>query len=260
MSNKYLSDKQLDRYSRQIIMPEISEIGQTRLLSSKILIVGCGGLGCPVALYLAAAGVGSITLIDDEKIEVSNLNRQIAFKSTDIGKSKSQTLEIVIKDINPEIQVFSKKERLNETNILNLFSKMDLIIDCTDNYHTRCLISKYCINFSIPMSFGAAVRQEGQTAFFRAGCIDSKSSNLLKNYPCYNCIFPNKPDSNLIPRCSEVGILGPITGVISSIQSLNVLRYLTKQKVSENLILWDGISFYEIKLEKNLKCKICGNL
>ena len=199
-------------------------------------------------------------MVDDDIIEISNLNRQIAFKFTDIKKSKSKTLGLALKKINPEIEIISKEFRLNKNNISKLFIGKDLIIDCTDNYETRYLISEYCFKSGIPMSFGAAVRQEGQTAFFQAGCKNFENKRIKNTSPCYACIFPKKPSPNVISRCSEAGILGPITGIISSIQSLNVLRFLTSQKVSENLTLWDGVSFYEIKIERNKKCQICGSL
>ncbi len=259
-NNDFLSDFQLDRYSRQLILPEISEKGQKKLLSSKIAIIGCGGLGCPVALYLSAAGIGSITLVDDEKIELSNLNRQIAFKQSDVNNSKSETLQSVIKKINPEININFLNQKLNEKNADKIFLGKNLIIDCTDNYETRYLIAKNCYKLGIPMSFGAAVRQEGQTAFFKAGYKNVNKKKISLEHPCYACIFPKKPNTKVIPRCSEVGILGSITGIISSIQSLNVLRFITNQTVSNDLILWDGISFYEIKIQKNKSCKICGTL
>ena len=252
--NKYLSDFQLDRYSRQLILPEISESGQKKLLSSKVVIIGCGGLGCPVGLYLASAGIGSITLVDNEKIEVSNLNRQIAFSFSDVDSHKSLALGRALKSINQEIEIKSEIVRLNKYNVSKIFCDKNIIIDCTDNYETRLLIAKHCFEIGIPMSFGSAVRQEGQTAFFKA----KKQKNKVSKFPCYACLFPNKVNSKLTPKCSEVGILGPVTGIIASIQALNTIRYLTEQKVSNNLILWDGLSFYEIKTDKRDNCEICG--
>ena len=252
--NKFLSDFQLDRYSRQVILSEISESGQTKLLSSKVVIIGCGGLGCPLGLYLASAGIGSITLVDNEKVELSNLNRQIAFKFSDVDKYKSLALGKALKNINQEIEIKTETKRLSEHNISQIFFDKDIIVDCTDNYETRLLIAKNCFEAGIPMSFGAAVRQEGQTAFFRA----KKQKNKLSQFPCYACLFPSQSNSKLTPRCSEVGILGPVTGIIASIQALNTIRYLTSQKVSNNLMLWDGLSFYEVKTDKRDGCIICG--
>ena len=234
-------------------MPEINEEGQEKLLNSKVAIIGAGGLGCPVGLYLAGAGIGSITIIDNDHIEISNLNRQIAFSTHDIGLSKSKCLEKVIKKINPDIKTKSLNVRIDAKNIQELLSGMDVVVDCTDNYETRFLLAQVCFKLNIPMSFGSAVRQEGQTAFFQAG---QKSKNNHK--PCYVCIFPENPENIGVSRCSEAGILGPVTGLISSIQSLNVIRYLTSQKVSDDLLLWDGISFLEIKIKRTGKCPICS--
>ena len=234
-------------------MPEINEEGQEKLLNSSVAIIGAGGLGCPVGLYLAGAGIGSITIIDNDHIEISNLNRQIAFSTYDIGLSKSKCLEKAIIKINPDIKTKPLNERLDAKNIQKLLSGIDVVVDCTDNYETRFLLAQVCYKLNIPMSFGSAVRQEGQTAFFHAG---QRKNN---HKPCYVCIFPENPENIVVSRCSEAGILGPVTGLISSIQSLNVIRYLTSQKVSDDLILWDGVSFLEIKIKRTTKCPICAN-
>ena len=234
-------------------MPEINEEGQEKLLNSSVAIIGAGGLGCPVGLYLAGAGIGSITIIDNDHIEISNLNRQIAFSIHDIGLSKSKCLETAIKKINPDIKTRSFYERLDSENIQKLLCAIDVVVDCTDNYETRFLLAEACFNLNIPMSFGSAVRQEGQTSFFQA---EKKRKNCN---PCYVCIFPDNPENDVISRCSEAGILGPVTGLISSIQSLNIIRYLTNQQVSDKLILWDGVSFLEIKIKKTDNCPICSN-
>ena len=239
-------------------MPEINEEGQEMLLQAKVIIIGAGGLGCPLGLYLAGAGIGEITLVDNDIIEISNLNRQIAFTNDDLGKSKSDALKVSMINLNPTVKVISIKDRLSNENISDLFYKKNLVVDCTDNFETRHLIAKECLAQKIPMSFGSAVRQEGQTAFFLAGCNESKEDFDKQKKPCYACIFPIKPKENNISRCSEAGILGPITGLISSIQALNVIRYLTNQKISETLILWDGLSFLEIKITNSHSCPICS--
>ena len=239
-------------------MPEINEEGQEMLLKAKVIIIGAGGLGCPLGLYLAGAGIGEITLVDNDIIEISNLNRQIAFTNDDLGKSKSDALKVSMTNLNPTVKVISIKDRLSNENISDLFYKKNLVVDCTDNFETRHLIAKECLAQKIPMSFGSAVRQEGQTAFFLAGCNESKEDFDKQKKPCYACVFPIKPKENNISRCSEAGILGPITGLISSIQALNVIRYLTNQKISETLILWDGLSFLEIKITNSHSCPICS--
>ena len=239
-------------------MPEINEEGQKMLLKAKVIIIGAGGLGCPLGLYLAGAGIGEITLVDNDIIEISNLNRQIAFTNDDVGKSKSDALKVSMINLNPTVKVISIKDRLSNENISNLFYKKNLVVDCTDNFETRHLIAKECLVQKIPMSFGSAVRQEGQTAFFLAGCNKSIEDYDKQKKPCYACVFPIKPKENIISRCSEAGILGPVTGLISSIQALNVIRYLTNQKVSQTLILWDGLSFLEIKIKNSHSCPICS--
>ncbi len=239
-------------------MPEINEEGQEMLLKAKVIIIGAGGLGCPLGLYLAGAGIGEITLVDNDIIEISNLNRQIAFTNDDVGKSKSDALKVSMINLNPTVKVVSIKDRLSNENISNLFYKKNLVVDCTDNFETRHLIAKECLVQKIPMSFGSAVRQEGQTAFFLAGCNESIEGYDKQKKPCYACVFPIKPKESIISRCSEAGILGPVTGLISSIQALNVIRYLTNQKISETLILWDGLSFLEIKITNSHSCPICS--
>ena len=151
--NKFLSDFQLERYSRQVILSEISELGQTKLLSSKVAIIGCGGLGCPLGLYLASAGIGSITLVDDDKVELSNLNRQIAFKFSDVEKYKSLALGKVLKNINQEIEIKTETKRLSGNNISQIFFDKDIIIDCTDNYETRLLIARNCFEAGIRYAY-----------------------------------------------------------------------------------------------------------
>ena len=256
--SQLISDSQLYRYSRQIIIPEINEEGQELLLNSKVAIIGAGGLGCPVALYLGGAGVGEITVVDNDIIDISNLNRQIAFKTNSVGSSKSENLKIAIQDLNPEVIVNAINKRLTAENLDKIFQNQDLIIDCTDNYETRLIIAKGCCKYKIPMSFGSAVRQEGQTAFFQAKTKNHINNEITNSYPCYICVFPDAPEDGIISRCSEAGILGPITGLIASIQSLNVIRYLTNQDVSRNLILWDGLTFFEIRTKKMEKCEVCS--
>ena len=256
--NDLIDNAQLERYARQIIMPEINEEGQELLLKSKVAIIGAGGLGCPTGLFLAGAGVGEITIVDSDIIDISNLNRQIAFNTFDVGGTKSKFLHLALKKLNPEIDVKYVNERLTNKNIKHIFKNKDVIIDCTDNYETRALIAKGCYDQKIPMSFGSAVRQEGQTAFFVAGCENHLIGENHGSNPCYMCLFPDAPEEGIISRCSDAGILGPITGLISSIQSLNVIRYLTKQTISKNLLLWDGLSFLEVKVKKSPDCQTCS--
>ena len=230
-----MDSSQLERYARHILLKEIGGSGQSRLANAQITMIGAGGLGCPVGLYLAGAGVGQIYIYDNDKIDVSNLNRQIAFSNDDVNQKKSLSLKKTLSKLNPKIQIHSFNDSIDKNNIDLHLNNFDIIVDCTDNFETRHLLAEKCYAAQIPMSFGAAVRQEGQTAFFQAGCINKTTGKTDSNFPCYGCLFPKKPADSLLPRCSEAGILGPITGIIASIQSLDMKSYDNVKYVSTNL-------------------------
>ena len=247
-----LNDDDLTRYARQVIIPNFDEEGQEKLLGTKCLIIGAGGLGCPVALYASAAGFGHIEICDDDTIELTNLNRQIAHKNNKIGHNKAENLVRECSKINPNISIKSNKKNLDQSTDISNF---DLIFDCSDNPKT-----KYTINLLSHLSqktliSGSAVQMEGQLAVWKSG--------LNKSYPCYECIFPKTSEKAPITNCREAGIIGPITGLIGSMQvneGIKEIAFKNYQSRAGYLFLYDGLaqSLDKIKLTKNQKCPVCS--
>ena len=248
-----LNDDDLTRYARQVIIPNFDEEGQEKLLGTKCLIIGAGGLGCPVALYASAAGFGHIEICDDDTIELTNLNRQIAHKNNKIGHNKAENLVRECSKINPNISIKSNKKNLDQSTDISNF---DLIFDCSDNPKT-----KYTINLLSHLSqktliSGSAVQMEGQLAVWKSG--------LNKNYPCYECVFPKTNEEAPITNCREAGIIGPITGFIGSMQVNEGIKEIALKNYSSiagHLFLYDGLTqnLDKIKLVKNIKCPTCSN-
>ena len=247
-----LNDNDLTRYARQVIIPNFDEKGQEKLLGTKCLIVGAGGLGCPVALYASAAGFGHIEICDDDTIELTNLNRQIAHKNNKIGHNKAENLVLECSKINPNISIKSNKKNFDQSTDISNF---DIIFDCSDNPKT-----KYTINLLSHLSqktliSGSAVQMEGQLAVWKSG--------LNKNYPCYECVFPKTNEVAPITNCREAGIIGPITGLIGSMQvneGIKEIAFKNYQSRAGYLFLYDGLaqSLDKIKLTKNQKCPVCS--
>ena len=247
-----LNDDDLTRYARQVIIPNFDEEGQEKLLGTKCLIVGAGGLGCPVALYASAAGFGHIEICDDDIIELTNLNRQIAHKNNKIGHNKAENLVRECTKINPNISIKSNKKNLDQSTDISNF---DIIFDCSDNPKT-----KYTINLLSHLSqktliSGSAVQMEGQLAVWKSG--------LNKSYPCYECIFPKTNEKAPITNCREAGIIGPITGLIGSMQvneGIKEIALKNYQSRAGYLFLYDGLaqSLDKIKLTKNQNCPVCS--
>ena len=249
-----LSDENLERYARQVIMPEVGEDGQERLLAARALIVGAGGLGSPVILYLAAAGIGSITILDDERVELTNLNRQIAHTTASIGTPKVEQAAAAARALNPAITITGQPERLDDDNVDRLLETHDLVIDCSDNVETRYRLGDASHRTATPLVFGGAVRSEGQLALFDSGRDPSS--------PCFRCVFPDMPDAQQAPGCSEAGILGPVTGVIGTLQALTAVNLLlgTGGTQAGKLLLFDGpgAGFMEISTSRRAGCATCG--
>ncbi len=249
-----LNDHDLNRYARQVIIPNFDEDGQEKLLKSKCLIIGAGGLGCPVALYASAAGFGHIEVCDDDAIDLTNLNRQIAHKNNKIGFNKAENLVQECSKINPNIIIKPNTKKFDKYSDISSF---DLIFDCSDNQET-----KYTINLLSHLSkktliSGSAVQMEGQLAIWKSG--------LNKDYPCYECVFPKTKEVAPITNCREAGIIGPITGLIGSMQVNEGIKEIAlKNCVSRAgyLFLYDGLaqSLDKIKLTKNEKCPVCSIL
>ena len=251
-----LSDTNLERYARQVIMPDIGEDGQERLLAARVLIVGAGGLGTPVILYLAAAGIGTISLIDGEYVELSNLNRQITHTTASIGDAKVDQAAAMARALNPAITITPIQGRLEDGNMDTLLASHDLVIDCSDNGETRYRIGDGAHRHGIPLVFGGAVRTEGQLGVFHSGIAGQPGT------PCYRCVFPDMPDLQQAPGCSEAGILGPVTGVIGSMQALETVKLILGlgSSLIGRLMLFDGRngSFMEISTAARADCPTCG--
>jgi len=249
-----LNDADLERYARQVIMPDVGEEGQERLLASRMLVIGAGGLGSPVVFYLAAAGVGHITILDDETVELTNLNRQILHTTASIGTSKVEQAAAAAAALNPAIDITPRRERLDASNVESLLSAHDLVIDCSDNVETRYLLGDAAYRTGTPLVFGGAVRSEGQLALFHSGTPDS---------PCFRCVFPAMPDAKQAPGCSEAGILGPVTGVIGTLQALTAVNVILQIGGAQTgrLLLFDarGGGFMEISTARRSDCSTCGS-
>ena len=245
-----LSEKQIDRYSRQIILKKIGTIGQKKLLKSSVLIVGAGGLGSPIAIYLAALGIGKIGIIDKDKIEVSNLARQIIFTTNDVNKPKSSTAISKLRKINPYIKLKSFNKKLTAKNISSIAKKFDLLIDGSDNFRTRFLINDYCLKKKKILVSGAISKFEGQVYTFNF---------TKKNSPCLRCFIPAMPVHDLdTDNCEYEGILGTLGGIIGSIQANEVVKEILKigGTLCGHILIIDGLklTFRKVKLNKRLNC------
>ncbi len=242
------------RYKRQIILPEIGKTGQQKISNSSVLIVGAGGLGCPALLYLAAAGVGHIGIIDFDKIEETNLQRQILFKTNHIGLNKAKIAAEQLKSLNPNIEIEHFSEELSDKNAEKLFNKFDLIIDASDNFSTKYLINDIAVKSSKPFIYGSILGFKGQVSVF-----DTKNINS----PCYRCLFPSKPNEH-IPNCSQSGIIGALAGIVGSMQAMEAIKLIVDNKKLDNLSgkLWIiDTSLIENKIlsiSKDNNCPVCN--
>lgn len=250
-----LSDEQIERYARHIILAEVGGIGQEKLLASKVLVVGAGGLGSPLSMYLAAAGVGTIGIVDDDAVSLSNLQRQIAHGSGDVGRPKVATAAETLNRINPEVEVVQHFERLNAANADGLIGQYDLIADGSDNFDARFLLNDACFFAGKTLVSAAVLRFDGQLSTYKA--------HLGDPHPCYRCIFPEKPPPDLIPSCAEGGVLGAMAGVMGSLQATEILKELTGagESLSGRLLIYDGLAtqFRTIRINHDGKCALCGD-
>ena len=251
-----LNDKDLERYARQAIMPAIGEDGQEKLLAARVLVVGAGGLGAPVIFYLAAVGIGNITIMDDDYISRSDLNRQIIYRDSDVGSLKSRHAAIAASTLNPDIHISQLAVQLDSSNVEQLVTSHDVVIDCTDNAQTRYLMGDAAHHCGRPLIFGGAVRMEGQISVFQSSVKGHFGS------PCYRCVFPSMPDVNQAPGCSEAGILGPVVGLVGTLQALEAIKLILGQSrtLTSRLLLIEGAGsdFTEIQTVARLDCSCCG--
>ncbi len=246
-----LSDEELLRYSRQIMLPQIEIDGQQRLLNSKVLLFGAGGLGSPIAMYLTASGVGEITIVDPDSVDLSNLQRQIIHQTEDIGKLKVTSAKQTLQGINPQTKVRTINEVLNTGRLDEEIQNANIVVDATDNFDSRFAINAACVRGKTPLVTGAAIRFEGQVAVF----------TMLEDSACYQCLFPNQADA-LQESCAESGILGSVTGLIGCIQATEVIKVLINigQTLSNRLLLIDALNmdWHSVKINKDPKCAACS--
>lgn len=248
-----MNDNQLLRYSRQIMLPQIDIEGQQKLLAASILIVGAGGLGSPAAIYLAAAGIGTLTIYDNDVVDLSNLQRQIAHHTPDIGTDKVISTRQTLNKLNPDVKVRAIKQRLKGEQLDFEVRQADVVLDCSDNFSTRFAINSACVKLQTPLVSGAAIRFEGQVTVFTPGKNDS---------PCYNCLYDN--DGEELQNCATNGVIAPITGIVGSIQALEAMKLIMNigEALTGRLLLLDGLTmeWNTMKLRKNPNCPTCSGL
>lgn len=245
------TEEQLQRYSRHIILPEVGGKGQKKISSAKVFIIGAGGLGCSVGYYLTAAGVGTIALVDDDNVELSNLQRQIAHSVNTLNVNKADSAKKTFEALNPDVRLIAIKERLNNKNILDFIKDYDIIVDGSDNFPTRYLVNDACVMLKKPLVSGAILRFEGQITTILPG-----------DGPCYRCLFEDPPPPGIVPSCQEAGVLGVLPGVIGALQATEVLKLILGKgdPLKGQLLIYDALrtSFRKVKIPKNRKCPICG--
>ncbi len=249
-----LTDAQLDRYARHLILPEVGGAGQQKLLASRVLAVGAGGLGAPVLLYLAAAGVGTLGVIDDDDVDVSNLQRQVIHGNERIGRPKAESAAAGIHALDPAIRVETHNERLTGANAARLFRDYDLILDGSDNFATRYLVNDAAIAAGRTLVSGAVLRFDGQVSTFKP--------HAGPGHPCYRCLFPEPPPPGAVPACSEAGILGAVAGVVGTLMAVEALKELIGigDGLSGRLLLYDALSatMRTIRFKRRAGCPACG--
>jgi len=246
-----LTNEEILRYSRHLIMPEVGMEGQLKLKSARVLLIGTGGLGAPLGLYLTAAGVGHIGLVDFDVVDFTNLQRQVTFGTSDVGKPKTAAASARLTNLNPDVQIATYETRLTSENALELFKDYDIVVDGTDNFPTRYLVNDACLLLGKPNVYGSIFRFEGQVTVFG-----------MPDGPCYRCLYPEPPPPGLVPSCAEGGVLGVLPGIVGSLQALETIKLIIGkgESLSGRLVLFDALAmkFRELKLKKNAHCPVCG--
>jgi len=244
--------EEIQRYARHITLPEVGWEGQERLRNARVLVVGAGGLGSPIGLYLAAAGVGTIGLVDFDDVDLSNLQRQVMFATTDVGRSKVDAASERLTGVNPHVRIVPHRVKLTSANALEILKDYDVVVDGTDNFPTRYLVNDACVLLDKPYVYGSIYRFEGQVAVFGG-----------REGPCYRCLFREPPPPGLVPSCAEGGVLGVLPGIIGSLQALEALKIVlgTGTTLKGRIALFDALSFRwrELKLARNAQCPACGD-
>jgi len=252
VSNGGLTAEQADRYARHLMLPEVGEKGQRKLLESKVMVIGAGGLSSPAALYLAAAGVGTIGIVDFDLVDASNLQRQILHSTERVGAPKVESARRTLNAINPDVEIVAHRARIDASNAESLLEGYDVIVDGSDNFPTRYLINDASLRLGIPVAHGSIFRFDGQASFF-----------VPYQGPCYRCIFPEAPPPELAPNCAEAGVLGVLPGVIGSIQATETIKHLLGigESLNGRLLVYDALdqSFTEVKARRRPDCPACAD-
>ena len=253
MTGLALDAEQLDRYSRHIIMDEVGPAGQERLLDSKVLCIGAGGLGSPIIQYLAAAGVGTIGIADDDVVERSNLQRQVIHGDPDIGRPKAQSAREFVERQNPDVTVNTHELRVDPDNIEALLERYDIVVDGSDNFATRYLVNDACTLAGVPFAHGAILRFEGQITTFEAN----------DGGPCYRCLFPEAPEPGTVPDCATAGVLGVLPGTVGCMQATETVKLCLEygETLDGRMIFYDAadMTFQEVSIEPRPDCPVCGS-
>lgn len=241
-----------DRYERQVVMPEIGAAGQERLRQSRVLVVGAGGLGSPVLLYLAGAGVGTLGIADNDQVSPSNLNRQILYVTHDIGRSKALTAVQRVRALNPEVKAIPHEVFVLRGNGLALVQQYDLVVEASDNLETKALMNELCVRAGVPLVWGAVSRFEGQMGAY------------LPGHACRSCVFPQTPQPGTYPTPAELGVLGASAGIIGALQAVEAIKILLglDKPLVDKILLWEGlwVSFDVVTIERNPQCPVCGTV
>lgn len=245
------TEEQIRRYSRQIILPQVGGKGQRKLLDSKVLLIGAGGLGSPAGLYLAAAGVGTLGFVDSDVVDLSNLHRQVLHQTDDVGRPKTESAAGTIQALNPDVEIILHQERLTSENALEIFEPYDVIVDGSDNFPTKYLANDACVFLGKPLVLGAVFQFDGQASVFLPG-----------EGPCYRCLFPQPPPPGAVPSCQEAGVFGAVPGVIGCIQATETIKLLLglEGTLVGRFLVFDALSmdFMEVEMERNPQCPVCG--
>ena len=250
-TGRVMTEEQIRRYSRHLILPEVGGVGQRKLLNSRVLLIGAGGLGSPVALYLAAAGVGTLGIVDFDVVDLSNLQRQILHHGHDIGRPKVQSAVDTIGDLNPDVKVIPYLEALSSENVRRIFADFDIVVNGCDNFPTRYLANDACVFLGKPMVDGSIFKFEGQATVFMPG------------HGCYRCLYPAPPPPGVVPSCAEAGVLGVVCGVIASIQGVETIKLLLGlgEPLVGRLVFFDALAmeFRQVKYRRDPACPVCGD-
>ena len=249
-----LNDNQIERYARHIILKEIGGLGQAALLNARVLVVGAGGLGSPVLMYLAAAGVGTLGVIDFDEVSLSNLQRQIIHSTDDVGSKKTESAAATIAALNPDVRVIKHDEKLSADNAMAIIAEYDLVADGSDTFSTRFLVNDACYLAGKTLVSAAVGRFDGQLATYKAHAGD---------FPCYRCIFPAPPPDGAVPSCAEAGVMGALTGVMGTLQATEIIKEIvqTGQSMAGRLLIYDGLdtAFRTVKVKPDPECQLCGS-